>query len=98
MDVLYAVRLPSNGERIADMRADQLRLNGTYRLKADVLATCVQNDGSPLDAEVTIVRVKYPEGRKRAWYFDAKGNAYRAEDFAWEVEVIDVGEWIGPWD
>jgi hypothetical protein len=72
------------------MRADQLHLNGTYRLKADVLATCVQKDGSPLDADVTIVRVKYPEGRKRAWYYDAKGNAYRAENFERQVEVIEV--------
>jgi hypothetical protein len=72
------------------MRADQLHLNGTYRLKADVLDRCVQNNGLPLDADVTIMRIKYPVYRRRAWYYDARGNAYRAENFERGVEVIEV--------
>jgi len=39
---------------------------------------------------VTIVRQRYPAGRKTAWFYDAKGNAYRASDFAESVPVIAI--------
>ncbi len=41
-------------------------------------------------SDVTVVRVKYPAGRKTAWFYDRHGNAYRARDFSKEAEVISV--------
>lgn len=72
------------------MTASQVKLNGTYRLKDSVLNSAVQIDGSPLVADVTIVRMAFRPGYKRAWYFDAKGNAYHSSDFSKATEVIEV--------
>lgn len=73
------------------MKADLIRLNGCYRLKDDVFTGCVQASGRPFSTpDVTIVRIAYPVGRKRAWYYDAAGNAFRSEDFADFAPVIAV--------
>jgi hypothetical protein len=69
---------------------EPLALNGTYRLKADVFAMSVTIDGKPLHPDVTIVRTRTVPGRKLRWYYDARGNAYRASDFVGRAEVIDV--------
>jgi len=70
------------------MKATSLFIGRTYRLKPEVFSNSVQADGSPLvSADIAIVRVKYHNNpitgklAKRAWYYDAKGNAYRSEDF-----------------
>ena len=67
-----------------------LALNATYRLKREVLDGCTGVDGKPLDADVTIVRVKTRPGRKSVWYFDARGNAYEPRNFEKRTEVIDL--------
>ena len=73
------------------MNATDIHLNGCYRMKPDVFRSTVQASGEPhLSPDVTIVRIKFPVGRKRAWYFDAAGNAYRADDFSGVAEVIPV--------
>jgi hypothetical protein len=73
------------------VKQDLIALNGTYRLKAEVLATSVQADGSPISSpDVTVVRIVAPAGRKLRWFFDAKGNAYRSRDFEKRTEIIEV--------
>jgi len=73
------------------MRQDAVRINSTYRLKPDVWEGSVQANGEPLESpNVAIVRQRYPAGRKTAWFYDAKGNAFRASDFAEIVPVIAI--------
>jgi len=71
------------------MRQDNIMLNHTYRLKPKVWSSSVQANGEPLESpNVTIVRQRYPDGRKTAWFYDAKGNAYRASDFAYRYTPL----------
>ncbi len=73
------------------MKADLIRVNRTYRMKPETFIGCVQANGKPFTSmDVMIVRVKFPAGRKRAFYFDAAGNAFRSEDLLTEVPAIDV--------
>lgn len=73
------------------MKQDMIRLNRTYRLKPEVFTGSMQADGQPLDSpDVTIVRQKFPNGRKLAWFYDARGNAFRASDFADFTPIIEV--------
>jgi hypothetical protein len=77
------------------VKASSLFLNRTYRLKPEVFNGSVQADGSPLASpDVAIVLAKFHMNRKRAWYFDAKGNGYRSEDFSGPTPTIavDLGE------
>ena len=65
------------------MRQDAIVLNRTYRLKPEVWRGSVQANGDILDSpNVTIMRQKFNAGRKTAWFYDTKGNAFRASDFA----------------
>lgn len=74
------------------MKQSLVALNGTYRLKAE-LKDVLQADSSPfLTRDVTIVRIKFPAGRKTAWFYDVKGNAFRSKDFAERTPTIDVEE------
>lgn len=73
------------------MKAEQIALNGTYRMKPEVFTGTVQANGKPhTSPDVTIVRIKTRPGRKSRFFFDAKGNAYEARDFAKATEVIEV--------
>jgi hypothetical protein len=73
------------------VRQDTVRINSTYRLKLDIWEGSEQANGEPLESpNVTIVRVRYPAGRKTAWFYDTKGNAFRAADFAEAVPVIAI--------
>jgi len=67
-----------------------LALNGTYRVKASALASSIGKDGKPLDADVTIVRVQTRPGYSEPWYFDKRGNAFKARDFDKRTEVIEL--------
>lgn len=69
-----------------------LALNATYRLKRSVLAGCIGVDGKPLDADVTIVRIKTRNGYSVPWYFDARGNAFKPRDFEKRTEVIELDD------
>jgi hypothetical protein len=73
------------------MRQADIGLNRTYRLKNEVWRGSVQANGDVLDSpDVTIVRQRFPQGRKTAWFYDTKGNAFRASDFAEAVPVISI--------
>jgi hypothetical protein len=73
------------------MKAELIKLNGCYRMKDEVFAGCVQASGRPFQTpDVTVVRIAYPTGRKRAWYYDANGNAFRAEDLSGFAPKIEV--------
>ena len=70
------------------MKQVDIKLNRTYRVKRSVLESSVGIDGKSIEPNVTLVRVKFPAGRKQAWFFDAKGNAFRSSDFEKPSEVI----------
>ena len=72
------------------MKAEHVRLNGTYRIKPEIYRGSVQADGSPFTSpDVTVVRIMSSHGRKSLWYFDAKGNAFRSSDFGAALGVIE---------
>jgi hypothetical protein len=72
------------------MKAEHIRMNGTYRMKHSAYRGCVQADGSPFTSPVvTIVRIKCKAGRKSLWYFDSKGNAFRSSDLD-SLDVVPV--------
>lgn len=69
-------------EMVKIMKADLIVVGRTYRMKPEVFSGCNQANGEPFTSpDVTIVRLRYPEGRKRAFYYDAAGNAFRSDDF-----------------
>lgn len=72
------------------MQAKHIKLNGYYQLKPTVLESSVGVDGQPLSPDVVIICIKAVPTRKKLWYFDARGNAYRAEDFLKPTEVIEI--------
>ncbi len=73
------------------MKADLIRLNGVYRMKPEVYGKSVQASGRRFESPyVTVVRVHFPEGRKRAWYYDAAGNAFRSDDFKCAVLGLEL--------
>jgi hypothetical protein len=77
--------------RKTKMRQDDIRLNRTYRLKSEVWRGSVQVTGGVFESpDVTIVRQRFPKGRKTAWFYDASGNAFRAADFAQSVQTIEI--------
>jgi hypothetical protein len=81
------------------VKASNLFLNRTYRLKPEVFSGSVQADGSPLvSPDVAVVRAEFHMNRKRAWYFDAKGNAYRSEDFSGPTSTIAVDSGVSNGD
>jgi hypothetical protein len=73
------------------MKAERVRLNGTYRMKAEVFNGCTQADGTRFTSpDVTIVRIKQRAGYKTFWYYDANGNAFQASDFKAETPSIGI--------